>query len=165
MAWFGQSLGTTFTGQWWGDLPATPPADAVVGGGFPGVTVRRERPLREIDRDELRRMLEAAFADAPRDAVVKAVKREHPADGPVERGIPRVDWSSLIADLDDCLKVLDRYASRIEAGKTRTQRGEKERDELRYSADSVQEMVSILREQHEHRRRARRRRALLLLLH
>ncbi len=162
MAWFGQSLGTTFTGQWWGDLPATPPADAVVGGGFPGVTVRRERPLREIDRDELRRMLEAAFADAPRDAVVKAVKREHPADGPVERGTPRVDWSSLLHDLTDCLAVLDRYASRIESGRTRTQRGEKDRDELRYSSDTVEDMASVLREQ---RRRARRRRALLLLLH
>ena len=125
----------------------------------------RERPKREIDKDALRRMLEAAFTDAPRDAVVKAVKREHPVTGPVERGIPRVDWSSLLDDLADCLKVLDRYAARIEAGKTRTQRGEKDRDELRYSADSVQEMVSILREQHEHRRRARRRRALLLLLH
>jgi hypothetical protein len=122
----------------------------------------RERPKREIDKDALRRMLEAAFADAPRDAVVKAVKREHPVTGPVERGIPRVDWSSLLDDLADCLKVLDRYAARIEAGKTRTQRGEKDRDELRYSADSVQEMVSALREQ---RRRRRRRVAIALLLH
>ncbi len=122
----------------------------------------RERLRREIDKDVLRRMLEAAFADAPRDAVVKAVKREHPADGPVERGVPRVDWSSLIADLTDCLAVLDRYASRIEAGKTRTQRDEKERAELRYSADSVQEMVNTLREQ---RRQRRRRMAIALLLH
>lgn len=32
MSWFGQYLGTTYTGQWWGDQAPTPPQPADTGG-------------------------------------------------------------------------------------------------------------------------------------
>lgn len=104
-------------------------------------------------------MLEAAFADAPRDQVMIEARREH-ALPTLTSSPPMVDWSSMLADLDACAQVLDRYAERIAAGKTRTQRGEKEREDLRYSSDSLSEMLDTIRAT----RRARRRRAAAILL-
>lgn len=132
-------------------------------GGF-DATVRRvkDRSLkdeRDLDREEMRRMLEAAFADAPRDQVMIEARREH-ALPTLTSSPPMVDWSSMLADLDACAQVLDRYAERIAAGKTRTQRGEKEREDLRYSSDSLSEMLDTIRAT----RRARRRRAAAILL-
>lgn len=155
MAWFGQWLGTSVAGQWWGDQAA--PVNPYLSGG-PGFTIRprtSERDTRRIDRDELRRMLEAAFADAPRDPVVKAAKRAHPIEERATRSIPRVDWSALLSDLEACQSVLERYAERIADGATRTQRREKEREELRYSSESLHDMIGALRAA----RRARRLRA------
>lgn len=126
----------------------------------------KSRPIkddRDLDRDVLRQMLEAAFADAPRDPVIVAAKREHPVSDAPGPAIPLVDWSGLLADLERCQAVLDRYAERIAAGKTRTQRREKERAELRYSEETVREAVAAIAE--ARRKRSRRRAALLLLLH
>lgn len=159
MAWFGQYLGTTYTGGWWGDVGTTPPADIVVGGGFGGIRRVADRDRRPLDRNALRQMLEAAFADAPRDQVMVEARREH-ALPTLTSSAPMVDWSSLLADLDACAQVLDRYAERIAAGKTRTQRKEKEREDLRYSSDSLIEMLDSIRAA----RRARRRRAAAILL-
>lgn len=132
------------------------------GPGFRFRPPREREDDRHVDRAELRRMLEAAFADAPRDPVVKAVKREHPLSEETPRSIPRVDWSSLIRDLEACERVLDRYAERIRAGATRTQRSEKNREELRYSTDAINEMLHTMRAARLARRRRAARAALLL---
>lgn len=139
---------------------APPPVNPYLSGGPGFVLHRQEQEDRRLDRAELRRMLEAAFADAPRDPVVKAAKRSHPVAE--ARGIPRVDWSALLADLDACAAVLDRYADRIAAGATRTQRREKAREELRYSADSLHDMIAVIREARRARMRRAARAALLL---
>lgn len=126
----------------------------------------KSRPIRDerdLDRDVLRQMLEAAFADAPRDPVIVEAKREHPASDPSGPAIPLVDWSGLLANLEQCEAVLARYAERIAAGKTRTQRQEKARRELRYSEETVREAVAEIAA--ARRKAARRKAALLLLLH
>ena len=41
MAWFGQYLGTAYTGQWWGDAAQQAASAVVVGGGLP--SARRKR--------------------------------------------------------------------------------------------------------------------------
>lgn len=137
----------------------SPPVNPYISGG-PGFNLRGkpEPDRRKLDREELRRMLEAAFADAPRDPLVVETKVAHAAPGKTARGGPRVDWSALLFDLAACARVLDAYAARIAAGRTMTQRGEKARDELRYSSESLHAMLDDLRAAQE-ARRARRRRA------
>lgn len=127
-----------------GGTPVPPPATLPGGGGFPR-TWKEPPDDRKLDRDELRAMLEAAFADAPRDPVVKATKRAHPVPEQTDRTIPRVDWSSLLRDLAACERALERYAKRVEAGRTMTQRGEKVREELRYSSESLHAMIANVR--------------------
>lgn len=140
-------------------------AGPVYFSGGPGFRIgpRHDPPDdRQVDRRELRRMLEAAFQDAPRDPVVKAAKRAHPVAGDAPRSIPRVDWSSLIRDLEACERVLDRYTERIRAGATRTQRGEKNREDLRYSTEAIEDMLATMRAARVARRRRAARVALLL---
>jgi len=163
----GSSWGSSWLSSWgasWGGT-TPPPVNPYLSGG-PGFHLRppREREDdRHVDRAELRRMLEAAFADAPRDPVVKAVKRAHPIAEKTVRSIPRVDWSALLADAEACERVLVRYASRIAAGATRTQRREKAREELSYSTDAIDDMLRTMRSARLARRRRAARAALLLL--
>ena len=85
MAWFGQSLGTTFTGEWWGDLPAPAVApdgsyrptageygaDAILGlGGRPTIkpeVVEREAERRGVE-PEAARVVESVAVAIPAGA-------------------------------------------------------------------------------------------------
>lgn len=162
LALAGVEAADLFAGQVSAAVAPEPPT----GGGYwrvERVKGRKVRDDRDLDRDVLRQMLEAAFADAPRDPVIVAAKREHPVSDAPGPAIPLVDWSGLLADLERCEAVLARYAERIAVGKTRTQRQEKAREELRYSEETVREAVAAIAE--ARRKHSRRRAALLLLLH
>lgn len=139
-----------------------PGQSAVVGGHFAEILRVPDRKRPPLDRDELRRMLEAAFADAPADPVIVTARREHRLEA-TDAAKPRVDWSRMLADLSACAEVLTRYAGRIDSGKTRTQRGEAAREELPYSSDSIDEMIAAIRAQIAARREYNKRVHLLLL--
>jgi len=160
--WFGQWAGTTNTGQWWGDQQAVVPA-AVVGGHFAEILRVPDRKRPPLDRDELRRMLEAAFADAPADPVIVTARREHRLEA-TDAAEPRVDWSRMLADLTACAAVLARYTERIDSGRTRIQQGEAAREDLPYSSDSIDQMIASVRAEIAAKKARKRREALLLLL-
>ncbi len=92
MAWFGQSLGTTFTGDWWGDLPAPVVApdgsyrptageyaDAILGlGGRPTIkpeVVEREAGRRGVE-PEAARVVESVAVAIPAGATEVDASRE-----------------------------------------------------------------------------------------
>lgn len=138
------------------------------GGGYyehpKRIKDREELDALKVNKDALRAMLEAAFADAPRDPVIAQEKREHRVIARSGIAVPRTDWSRLLGDLTACAAILDRYAERIGREATQTQRGEKEREDLRYSLESVEEMLDQVREFAAERRRVRRRAAIALLM-
>lgn len=150
-----------------GSTPPPPPDTfAGMGGGFPAGPVEHRKPNpyeheRKVDREQLREILESAFADAPRDPVVREVRRQHAEPNVETRQPARVDWERLLADLGACVRVLDRYASRLAKGQTRTQRAETNREHPRYSADTVRE---VSRRVTGEARRARNRKLALMLL-
>lgn len=59
MAWFGQYLGTAYTGQWWGDQAPTPPADT---GGARNTAGWVEWLARRVDDEEWRDAVAAEVA-------------------------------------------------------------------------------------------------------
>ena len=93
MAWFGQHLGTTFTGDWWGDLPAPVvapdgsyrptagdyDADAILGlGGRPTIkpeVVEREAERRGVE-PEAARVVESVAVAIPAGATEVDASRE-----------------------------------------------------------------------------------------
>lgn len=133
-------------------------------GTIKRVKDREIEDVRKIERAEIRRMLEAAFSDAPRDPVVVKAKREHPVASDDGDATPRVDWSGLLADLNACQVILGRYASRIDQGRTQTQRGDGPREELQYSADSIMDALETLRAEAAAKRARRRRAAIAMLM-
>lgn len=143
-------------------VPGTAPAvpDTHDGAGW---IKRPERDLRPLERDELRAMLEAAFADAPADPVVVEARREHRLEA-TDAAEPRVDWSRMLADLTACAAVLTRYTERIDSGRTRIQQGEAAREDLPYSSDSIDQMIASVRAEIAAKKARKRREALLLLL-
>lgn len=153
----------TFTGSiaTFDYVPGTSPVvpDSHDGAGW---IKRPDRDLRQVDRDELRRMLEAAFADAPSDPIIVRARRENRIEA-TDAAQPRVDWSRMLADLTACAEVLTRYTGRIDRGRTRTQQGEAAREELPYSSDSIDEMIGTIRAQIAARREYNKRVRLLLL--
>lgn len=49
MGWFGQYLGTAYTGQWWGDVGRVPAGGAVYAGGWETWLLRRDAvEVREV---------------------------------------------------------------------------------------------------------------------
>lgn len=105
MAWFGQYLGTTYTGQWWGDSGIAPVAEPT--GGSAKRKPFRPRPKRhyvEIDgqyfevRDRraaeevLAKLREAAEEIAPK-AVKKAARKGKPVELP-KVAVVNPDYSS-----------------------------------------------------------------------
>lgn len=143
-------------------VPGTAPAvpDTHDGAGW---IKRPERDLRPLERDELRAMLEAAFADAPSDPVVVEARREHRLEA-TDATDPRVDWSRMLADLTACAAVLARYTERIDSGRARIQQGEAAREDLPYSSDSIDQMIASVRAEIAAKKARKRREALLLLL-
>lgn len=133
-------------------------------GTIKRVKDREIEDVRKIERAEIRRMLEAAFSDAPRDPVVVKAKREHPVASDEGESSPRVDWSSLLADLNACQVILGRYASRIDQGRTQTQRGDGAREELQYSAESIMDALETLRAEAAAKRARMRRAAIAMLM-
>lgn len=100
MAWFGQYLGTTYTGQWWGDVGTAPPSN--VGGGarpaggwdersdFETLFLRPIKIGRETVKVEDEQQLVEVVAERITDGEI-----EWSGNQPVFYEQPTIDWAAV----------------------------------------------------------------------
>ena len=101
--WFGQHLGTAYTGQWWGDQQSAA-ATPVVGGGSAARRRRRHYVIGDKhvivdDRTDIEAVVAALAEGEPEIAPAKVVRAREPVPAaeiaPEPLPALRIDWAAL----------------------------------------------------------------------
>lgn len=102
MTWFGQYAGTTYTGQWWGDLGATPTPETGRAQYVPGYEWTADEVLHRLKVRELAEEVfhgkpppakqQDAVADAARALLAGEYTNEDEAARALEREAARQAW-------------------------------------------------------------------------